>query len=86
MRMNKWGRSKNRRFLLRPHLLLWHIAWGLLTLAWVAYWVWITWDMSFDGDDVPFVLRVIVLPPVALYAGGWIIARVIRLLRNLGSE
>ncbi len=58
----------------------WQRAWGLLTLLWLAYWVWVTWNMSFDAGDMPFVLRVVVLPPIVLYAGGWLVARLIRLL------
>lgn len=59
----------------------WQSVWGLLTLAWLAYWIWVTRDMSFDREDLSFVVRVIILPPLVLYAGGWLVARVIRLVR-----
>ncbi len=60
----------------------WQRAFGLLTVAWLAYWFWITRGMSFDGGDVPFILRVVLLPPVVLYAIGWLFARVVRLVRK----
>ena len=59
----------------------WQRAWGLLTLVWLAYWLWVTRGMSFDAGNLPFVLRAIVLPPIVLYIVGWLVARVLRLAR-----
>ena len=59
----------------------WQRAWTIVTLVWLAYWGWVTRGMSFDTDDAAFVFRVILLPPLALYAGGWLLARLIRITR-----
>lgn len=59
----------------------WQRGWIVVTLVWLAYWGWVTRGMSFDTEDVTFVFRVILLPPVALYAGGWLVARTIRFAR-----
>ena len=59
----------------------WQRAWVFVTLVWLAYWGWITRSMSFDTGDAAFVFRVFVLPPLALYAGGWLVARIVRFAR-----
>ena len=64
----------------------WQRAWGLIALAWFAYWIWTTWSMSLDAGNVPFILRVIVLPPILIYALGWVVARVKRLRRLRGNR
>ena len=54
----------------------WQRAWIGLSLIWIAYWLWVTRGMSFDSGDVPFIARVMLAPPLLLYAVGWVIGRV----------
>jgi hypothetical protein len=59
----------------------WQRAWIVLSLVWLAYWLWVTRGMSFDSGDIAFIVRVMVAPPLLLYVVGWLVARVIRLIR-----
>lgn len=58
----------------------WQRAWIVVSVIWLTYWLWVTRGMSFDTGDAPFIARVMLAPPLLLYAAGWVITRVLRFI------